>query len=167
MVSASVHPIRAATPTPAELLARARAMIPSLKARAAQAEADRRVPTETIAEMQAAGFFRILQPKRWGGYEMDPQAFFDVQMALAEGCMSTGWVYGVVGGHPYELALFPDAAQHEVWDTDTSVLISSPCSVSAQARSGSAVDQRSEMRSLTSSPSPLRASCTSRTASLA
>jgi 3-hydroxy-9,10-secoandrosta-1,3,5(10)-triene-9,17-dione monooxygenase len=75
--------------------------------------------------MQAAGFFRILQPKRWGGYEMDPQVFFDVQMALSEGCMSTGWVYGVVGGHPYELALFPDAAQHEVWDDDTSVLVSS------------------------------------------
>lgn len=125
MASAAVHALRPATPTPAELLARARAMIPTLKARAAQAEAERRVPTETIADMQAAGFFRILQPKRWGGYEMDPQAFFDVQMALSEGCMSTGWMYGVVGGHPYELALFPDAAQHEVWDTDTSVLISS------------------------------------------
>src|SRR5271165_4415022 len=112
-------------PTREELLARARAMIPTLKERAARAEADRRIPDETIADMQAAGFFRILQPKRWGGYEMDPQAFFDVQMALAEGCMSTGWVFGVVGGHPYELALFPDRAQREVWATDDSVLVSS------------------------------------------
>jgi 3-hydroxy-9,10-secoandrosta-1,3,5(10)-triene-9,17-dione monooxygenase len=56
---------------------------------------------------------------------MDPQAFFDVQIALAEGCMSTGWVFGVVGGHPYELALFPDAAQREVWGEDDATLVSS------------------------------------------
>jgi 3-hydroxy-9,10-secoandrosta-1,3,5(10)-triene-9,17-dione monooxygenase len=112
-------------PTPHELMERARAMIPALKARAARTIAERRIPDETIAEMQEAGFFRILQPKRWGGYEMNPNAFFDVQKLLAEGCMSTGWVYGVVGCHPYELALFHDEAQREVWGTDTSVLASS------------------------------------------
>jgi 3-hydroxy-9,10-secoandrosta-1,3,5(10)-triene-9,17-dione monooxygenase len=126
MASASaIHAFPPAAPSREELLARARAMIPVLKERAARAEADRRIPDETIADMQEAGFFRILQPKRWGGYEMDPQAFFDVQMALAEGCMSTGWVYGVVGGHPYQLALFPDKAQREVWEEDTSILASS------------------------------------------
>ncbi len=114
-----------ATPSREELVARARAMIPTLRARAATAEAARRIPDETIAELREAGFFRILQPKRWGGYEMDPQAFFDVQMALAEGCMSTGWMFGVVGGHPYEMALFDDRAQREVWGEDTSVLASS------------------------------------------
>jgi 3-hydroxy-9,10-secoandrosta-1,3,5(10)-triene-9,17-dione monooxygenase len=120
-----VRVLSPAIPTPDELVARARAMIPALQQRAEAAEAARRIPDETIADMQAAGFFRILQPRRWGGYEMDPQVFFDVQMALSEGCMSTGWVYGVVGGHPYELALFPDAAQREVWGEDTSVLASS------------------------------------------
>ncbi|MEJ0046102.1 MAG: acyl-CoA dehydrogenase family protein [Rhodospirillales bacterium] len=105
--ASAVHVVSLPAPTPAELLARARTMIPALRERAVQAEADRRIPDETIADLHEAGFFRILQPKRWGGYEMDPQAFFDVQMALAEGCMSTGWVFGVVGGHPYELALFP------------------------------------------------------------
>jgi len=120
-----VRVITPVQPSREELVARARAMIPTLKARADAAEAARRIPDETIADLQEAGFFRILQPKRWGGYEMDPQVFFDVQMALSEGCMSTGWVYGVVGGHPYELALFADAAQHEVWSDDTSVLVSS------------------------------------------
>ena len=112
-------------PTAAELLARAKAMIPTLRSRAARATAERRVPAESIAEMQAAGFFRILQPRRWGGYEMDPNVFFDIQKLLAEGCMSTGWVFGVVGGHPYELALFPDQAQADVWAEDDSVLVSS------------------------------------------
>lgn len=111
--------------TPDMLIERARGMVPVLKARAKRATAERRISDETIAEMKAAGFFRILQPRRWGGYEMNPNVFFEVQKLLAEGCMSTGWVYGVVGGHPYELALFHDRAQAEVWDEDDSVLISS------------------------------------------
>ena len=111
--------------TPDMLIARARAMVPVLKSRARRATAERRISDETIAEMKAAGFFRILQPERWGGYEMNPNVFFEVQKLLAEGCMSTGWVYGVVGGHPYELALFHDQAQIDVWGGDDSVLVSS------------------------------------------
>ncbi len=112
-------------PTKEELVDRARAMIPTLKERARQCTADRNVPAETIAEMQTAGFFHILQPKRLGGYEMHPNVFFAVQKLLAEGCMSTGWVYGVLGCHPYELALFDDKAQQEVWGDDPSMLVSS------------------------------------------
>jgi len=100
-------------------------MIPALKARAAACVAERDVPAETIREFHEAGFFRILQPKRWGGYEMNPNVFFDVQKAIAEGCMSTGWMFGVVGCHPYELALFHDEAQQEVWGKDASTLASS------------------------------------------
>ncbi|MGC1470339.1 MAG: acyl-CoA dehydrogenase family protein, partial [Sphingorhabdus sp.] len=112
-------------PSAEELVARAKAMIPTLKARAKHCTAQRNVPAESIAEMQEAGFFRILQPKRWGGYEMHPNVFFDVQKALAEGCMSTGWMYGVLGCHPYELALFHDEAQKEVWGADSSMLVAS------------------------------------------
>lgn len=112
-------------PTAEELIARAHAMIPALKARARDCVRQRNVSAETIAEMKEAGFFRILQPKRWGGYEMHPNVFFEVQKALAEGCMSTGWMYGVVGCHPYEMALFHDQAQEEVWGEDADMLVSS------------------------------------------
>lgn len=112
-------------PSAEELVARARAMIPALKERARQCTSERDVPAQTIAEMQAAGFFRILQPKRWGGFEMHPNVFFEVQKALAEGCMSTGWMYGVLGCHPYEMALFHDQAQQEVWGADPAMLVSS------------------------------------------
>ena len=126
MATAALHdPAGAAIPAPAELIARARQMIPALKARARQTIANREVSTETIAEMKAAGFFRILQPRRWGGYEMHPNTFFEVQKALAEGCMSTGWMYGVLGCHPYEMALFHDEAQREVWGADADMLVSS------------------------------------------
>lgn len=126
MATAAISsPSQDAIPSPKELVARARAMIPALKSRARQCVAQRDVPAETIREFHEAGFFRILQPRRWGGYEMSPNVFFDVQKALAEGCMSTGWMFGVVGCHPYELALFHDKAQQEVWGSDTSTLASS------------------------------------------
>ncbi|MET3820634.1 3-hydroxy-9,10-secoandrosta-1,3,5(10)-triene-9,17-dione monooxygenase [Burkholderia sp. PvR073] len=109
----------------ATLIARAEALAPTLAGRAEQAQAQGRIPAETIADMQAAGFFKVLQPKRYGGYELDPQAFFDIQMALARGCMSTAWVYGVVGVHNWQLALFDERAQQDVWGKDPATLIAS------------------------------------------
>lgn len=113
------------TADPETMIARARAMIPVLKERARDCIKAGDVPVETIAEMTEAGFFRVLQPKRHGGYEMSPNVFFEIQKALAEGCMSTGWVYGVLGCHPYELALFDDRAQAEVWGDNPDMLVSS------------------------------------------
>ena len=104
----------AATTTAEELVRRARALIPALKARAEAANAARRLPQDTVRDLHDAGLFRILQPKRWGGYEMDPGVYFDVQMALAEGCMSTAWVFGVIGVHNFQLALFDLEAQQDV-----------------------------------------------------
>jgi 3-hydroxy-9,10-secoandrosta-1,3,5(10)-triene-9,17-dione monooxygenase len=112
-------------PKPEELIARARAMIPVLRERAAAAERERRLPSETIADMQAAGFFRVLQPKRWGGYEIDMATCWEIQLALAEGDMSTAWVYGVVGLHPWLMALFDDRAAHDVWSRDNTTLVCS------------------------------------------
>ncbi|WP_336951238.1 flavin-dependent monooxygenase [Sphingobium aromaticivastans] len=112
-------------PTPDVLIARARAMIPALRERARACTEARNVSVESVTEMTEAGFFRILQPKRHGGYEMHPNVFFEVQKALAEGCMSTGWIYGVLGCHPYELALFHDQAQQDVWGDNPDMLVSS------------------------------------------
>lgn len=119
------------------LVARARAMIPVLAGRAAAAERARRQPAETIAEMQEAGFFRVLQPKRWGGYEMSPRTFFDIQIALAEGDMSPAWIYGVVGLHPWLLALLDDRAAQDIWGDDSATLI---CSSLAPGGTATPVD---------------------------
>ncbi|HWP25057.1 MAG TPA: acyl-CoA dehydrogenase family protein [Xanthobacteraceae bacterium] len=113
------------TPSASELLARARAMIPRLAARAAQGERERRIPNENIAEMRAAGLFHVLRPKRWGGYELDPADFFEIEIALAEGDMSTAWIYGIVGLHPWLMGLLDDRAAQDVWSGDPAALISS------------------------------------------
>jgi 3-hydroxy-9,10-secoandrosta-1,3,5(10)-triene-9,17-dione monooxygenase len=117
--------LKSTAPAPAELVARARALIPVLAERAAGAEAERGIPRETIADLQAAGLFRVFQPRRWGGYEMDPATYFEIQLALGEGCMSTAWVYGVVGLHPWLMGLFDDRAAQDLWGKDNTVLVCS------------------------------------------
>ena len=107
------------------LLASAREMVPILAKRAALAEQNRSITAETIADFKQASLFRVIQPKCYGGYELDPGVFFDIQMTLAEGCMSSGWVYGVVAVHNWQLALFDPRAQEDVWANDSSVLIAS------------------------------------------
>lgn len=108
-----------------ELIRQARALVPALKSRAAQAEKDQKIPDETIADMKKAGLFKAMQPKRYGGHEVDPRTFFEIQMTLAEGCMSTSWIYGVMGVHPWQLARYPDEAQQDVWGDDTDTLVGS------------------------------------------
>lgn len=107
------------------LVQRARALVPVLAQRARRAEEQRRVPAETVADLQQAGLFRVLQSRRHGGYEMDPQVFYDIQMTLAEGCMSTAWIYGVIAVHNWQMALLDERASEEVWAKDDSVLIAS------------------------------------------
>lgn len=110
----------------AELLYRkANDLVPALRERTAETASLGKLPDGTIDAMQAAGFFRILQPARFGGFEMDPEVFFRVQMTLAEGCMSTAWVLGVVAIHNWQLALFDEKSQQDVWGDDASTLISS------------------------------------------
>ena len=125
------------TVEPAELIARARAMIPTLAERALSQTQRRGILPETIAEMQAAGFFRVLQPKRWGGYEMELGTFYDIEIALSEGDMSTGWTYGVFGAVTWFLGLIDDRLTQEVWGHDPSVL---GCSSTMPAGKATAVD---------------------------
>ena len=125
------------TVEPAELIARARAMIPTLAERALAQTQRRGILPETIAEMQAAGFFRVLQPKRWGGYEMELGTFYDIEIALSEGDMSTGWTYGVFGAVTWFLGLIDDRLTQEVWGRDPSVL---GCSSTMPAGKATAVD---------------------------
>ena len=108
-----------------QLYQAARELVPALRARTAETAALGQLPEDTVNAMQQAGFFRIMQPARYGGFEMDPEVFFRVQMILAEGCMSTAWVLGVVAIHNWQLALFDDKAQQDVWGENDATLISS------------------------------------------
>ncbi|GAA4614840.1 flavin-dependent monooxygenase [Saccharopolyspora hordei] len=104
---------------------RVRGLLPDLRERAQRAEELRRIPDETIADLQETGFFSLLQPERYGGYEADPVEFYTAVKLLGSACGSTGWVASILGVHPWHLALFPQQAQDEVWGEDPNTRISS------------------------------------------
>ena len=107
------------------MLDRIEALQPMLLANEELARSERRVPQENIDALQQAGFFRALQPSRWGGYELDPQAFFRMQLAIAECCMSTAWASGIVAVHAFQIALMDERAQQDVWGDNIHTRISS------------------------------------------
>ncbi|MDH3817576.1 MAG: acyl-CoA dehydrogenase family protein [Myxococcales bacterium] len=112
-------------PTREELIERARDLAPTLRERAGVAAKLRRMPQETMDDFHRLGFFKVVQPKRYGGYEMDPSIIFDLQLELGRGCASSAWVYGVLNVHTWQLALFAPEAQDEVWKDAPTTLISS------------------------------------------
>ncbi|NMD55762.1 MULTISPECIES: 3-hydroxy-9,10-secoandrosta-1,3,5(10)-triene-9,17-dione monooxygenase oxygenase subunit [Tsukamurella] len=107
------------------VLAEVAELLPTLRDRAQETEDARRIPAESIKALQKSGFFRLLQPKRYGGFEADPEVFYTAVKMLAGACGSTGWVSSILGIHPWNVALFDDRAQQEVWGEDQDTLISS------------------------------------------
>jgi 3-hydroxy-9,10-secoandrosta-1,3,5(10)-triene-9,17-dione monooxygenase len=99
-----------------QLVARAAAMVPVLRERQAECEELGRMPDATSAELIEAGFYRILQPRRFGGFELDLATFSRVTIELARGCPSTGWAYAFTAGHAHLLAaLFSEECQVDVY----------------------------------------------------
>jgi 3-hydroxy-9,10-secoandrosta-1,3,5(10)-triene-9,17-dione monooxygenase len=108
-----------------EALGRAHALVEVLRARAARAEAAREMLAETEADLHRSGLFRFLQPRRWGGMELDFVSIFDIPAALGRGCASTAWNVGNLAVHHWMLALYDERAQDEVWSKDPDALIAS------------------------------------------
>src|SRR5947199_5695550 len=110
--------------TPEDFLGRVRALLPAIRERASRAEQLRRLPDETFADFQEAGVLRAMQPKRYGGFEIDPGIFYQAVGEVAAVCGSTGWIFAVMGAHNWHLALFPPQAQEDVWGEDDSIQLS-------------------------------------------
>ena len=108
-----------------EMLRRVEALLPMIRDNATRAKEQRRVPQENIDALRDAGFFLALQPQEWGGYELNPQHFFEMQMAIAQACMSTAWAGGIVAVHAFQIALMDQHAQRDVWGEDIHTRVSS------------------------------------------
>lgn len=100
-------------------------LLPTLRQRAQEAEDLRRLPDETVKDLDEIGFFKLLQPQQWGGMQCDPSLFYEAVRRLGSACGSTGWVASIIGVHNWHLALFDQKAQDEVWGDDPSVRVSS------------------------------------------
>ena len=106
-----------------DTIRQARELVPALRSRAARAEAARAMLPETVSDLHRIGALRMLQPKRWGGMELDFIAYVDVPMELARGCASTSWNTVNLSIHEWMLALYDERAQADVWDANPEALI--------------------------------------------
>ncbi len=89
--------------------------LPELKREAFATEENGYANPALLDRVKTAGLFRIFQPKRYGGYEYNFEVFVDLMSALGQGCGSTAWVCSVGAFHAFNVALFPEKAQEEVW----------------------------------------------------
>jgi 3-hydroxy-9,10-secoandrosta-1,3,5(10)-triene-9,17-dione monooxygenase len=107
------------------MIARARALIPQLRERASKTEELRRLPPQTERDLHDTGLFRIMQPKRVGGLELDYVALVDCADALGQGDASVAWNFANLASHHWMLGMFDPRAQDAVWSKDADALIAS------------------------------------------
>jgi len=101
--------------TPDEILRRAEAMLALLRERQAACEATGQVSEDTNRRFIEAGFYRILQPRCFGGYEFGLPTFLKVMVAISRGCSDSGWVLALTAGHAFMMASYPEAGQREAF----------------------------------------------------
>ena len=126
-------------PSRDDLIARARALATKLRDRAGEAEKQRRLPDQTVADVIAAGFTRIVRPSRYGGFDMGWDDLCVIAMELARGCGSQAWVANIYSEHNFLVGLFDDRAQQDVWGTTPDALVASaliPVADMAKRQSG-------------------------------
>jgi 3-hydroxy-9,10-secoandrosta-1,3,5(10)-triene-9,17-dione monooxygenase len=97
-----------------------------LAATADETERLGKLADESVKLMREAGVMRLLQPTDFGGYAAHPRDFAEAVMAVAAQCGATGWVCGVGGVHPWEMALMDRKLQEEVWGANPDTWIASP-----------------------------------------
>ncbi len=101
------------------LVARAAAMRPLLRAQ--QEENDRRgcYSDEIHQAFEAAGFYRIMQPRSLGGYELGPGVYLKVVTEIARGHPGAAWCFCLAGSHAYFVAShYPEEAQRQMFGVD-------------------------------------------------
>lgn len=116
-------PATSIMPAPAEFAARVSALADGVADRAPQAEAERKVPAETIEAFRDSELQRLLQPKRYGGWEASFDPLVDISVPIARHCASSAWVLGLYVVHTWLAGLFPGEAQDEIWGETPRALI--------------------------------------------
>lgn len=124
-INTAKNTIEEVVPCEEQLLERARAMLPLLRERADEIDEAGSVPEDIVELFRKAGFYKILQPKRWGGYELSPLTFLRVLMEVGRASGSASWILMILGTHQWEFGLLGNKAGDEVWGDDNTVLVSS------------------------------------------
>lgn len=124
-------------PALASIVGAAGELVPALRERARQTECDRRLSDDMNQAFHKAGFYRLMQPARFGGYEYGFTALLDVISELGRGCASSAWSGSLGAIHGWLLATFPAQAQQDVWGEDPQAIM---CGSYAPVAKAEAVD---------------------------
>jgi resorcinol 4-hydroxylase (FADH2) len=112
-----------AAPPLSRLVSAAEELVPLLRQKAAATEQARRVSEEVTDLFRAAGFFKLMQPARFGGYEYGFTAFTDIISELGRGCTSSAWGCSLGAVHQWVLGTFPAQAQDDVWGPNPDAIL--------------------------------------------
>jgi len=107
------------------LVEAAKLLAPRLRRRAAEAEQQRMVHPETIAEMREAGLFRLMQPPAYRGFGREFADYIVVAEELGAGCPSSAWIYGNAILKSWMVGMYPREAQDDVWAREPDTIVSS------------------------------------------
>ncbi len=102
--------------TPETVIERARALIPAVRAQQDEAERLGHHTAELGRQFTEAGFYRILQPRRFGGYAFGLPTFWRVMLAISAGDPGTGWALTLGAHHVLTIgAWFSEAGQRDIF----------------------------------------------------
>jgi 3-hydroxy-9,10-secoandrosta-1,3,5(10)-triene-9,17-dione monooxygenase len=99
----------------------ARGFVPRIRSLARQMELARRLDDELVEDMDAAGLFSVIVPKRWGGAGLGPHELNKVVEIIGNGDVSTAWVTGFYNFHNWFLCHYPLEVQEELFADRASV----------------------------------------------
>src|SRR6478736_6995724 len=102
-------------PTREELVSRARGLQPLLREHAAMGDTERKASDAAIDAVTAAGFFRLLSPRQFGGYEADVRTVLEISELLGQADGSVAWLVGLGATATWLASHFSDRARSEVF----------------------------------------------------
>jgi alkylation response protein AidB-like acyl-CoA dehydrogenase len=101
--------------TSAQILANARALVPEIQRRAEETAKLRHVPADLIEKLRAAGVFRIMFSRSWGGPEMPLPLQVELMETLAYGDPSVAWAVKIGSDSGYFCAFLGAGAARELY----------------------------------------------------
>jgi 3-hydroxy-9,10-secoandrosta-1,3,5(10)-triene-9,17-dione monooxygenase len=91
------------------------AELPPLRAMPCERNANGASPLRTLTPCKQPILFKVMVPRRWGGYGAPLRTTMSTFAEIAKGCSSSGWVTMIIGGVSWWASLLPDRGQEEIF----------------------------------------------------
>ena len=117
----------------AELIGRARELIPLIECASERIERERRIPEDVLDALHEARLFRLLIPRSCDGEEVEPATLFQVVEAVAQGDASVGWCMGQGSGVSMGAAYVKPEVARTVFGDERAVAATGPNNPKATA----------------------------------